>query len=395
MFAGSSSGVLGSIVRQWDGLNWTTPGPGIVQAGRGVTGMCYGTLGGSEMLFVTGSFTVHQYSTAVADWIQAWDGSTWLALGDGLIPAADAWTRALIIHDDGSGPRLFVGGQMQRFDFDPQQPNTFTPVMAWDGAAWDEVDLDGDGDFGIANCFTEYDDGNGTDLFAGGQFVVDDPPLPPTYGVARWDGSGWTCFGVTDGEVLALAAYKGSLYVGGISSEIGGISTRGIARWDGTNWYSVGGGTEGVPGPEDDWDYPGIVNSLCTYRDETSSSLYAGGEFKLMGGAIPNLARWDGNSWYSVGSGPGYGVHSMTLHDAGPGSAARLAVGGGNAVDLWGGCACLADVAMDGTVDFFDLQTFLAWFSASNPCADWNQDESLDFFDVQAYLNDYSDCGGE
>ncbi len=51
---------------------------------------------------------------------------------------------------------------------------------------------------------------------------------------------------------------------------------------------------------------------------------------------------------------------------------------------------CLADRNGDGVLDFFDVQNFLAAFSAQNPSADMNNDGLFDFFDVQFYLNIFS-----
>ena len=48
--------------------------------------------------------------------------------------------------------------------------------------------------------------------------------------------------------------------------------------------------------------------------------------------------------------------------------------------------ACPADWNGDGVLDFFDVQAFLADFSAQNPDADLNGDGNFDFFDVQIYL---------
>lgn len=51
---------------------------------------------------------------------------------------------------------------------------------------------------------------------------------------------------------------------------------------------------------------------------------------------------------------------------------------------------CPADLAPDGTLNFFDVQAFLQAFSGGLPVADFTHDETLDFFDVQAFLNLYS-----
>lgn len=51
---------------------------------------------------------------------------------------------------------------------------------------------------------------------------------------------------------------------------------------------------------------------------------------------------------------------------------------------------CGPDLNGDGVLDFFDVQTFLAAFSAHNPLADFTGDGVFNFFDVQAFLNQFS-----
>ncbi len=47
---------------------------------------------------------------------------------------------------------------------------------------------------------------------------------------------------------------------------------------------------------------------------------------------------------------------------------------------------CVADFNDDGTLDFFDVQNFLAAFAAHTATADINDDGTFDFFDVQNFL---------
>ncbi len=51
---------------------------------------------------------------------------------------------------------------------------------------------------------------------------------------------------------------------------------------------------------------------------------------------------------------------------------------------------CLADWNGDGSLDFFDVQGFLAAFSAGNQQADIVDDDQFNFFDVQAFLAAFS-----
>lgn len=52
--------------------------------------------------------------------------------------------------------------------------------------------------------------------------------------------------------------------------------------------------------------------------------------------------------------------------------------------------ACPADITMDGNLDFFDVQEFLALFAMNDPAADFTGDGSFDFFDVQEFLDAFA-----
>jgi hypothetical protein len=51
---------------------------------------------------------------------------------------------------------------------------------------------------------------------------------------------------------------------------------------------------------------------------------------------------------------------------------------------------CFVDLNQDGSLDFFDIQIWLGWFSAHDPRADMNNDGVFDFFDVQIFLGLFS-----
>lgn len=70
-------------------------------------------------------------------------------------------------------------------------------------------------------------------------------------------------------------------------------------------------------------------------------------------------------------------------------------VTGGSAGQLFkwtvdAGPTCRADTNGDTLLDFFDVQTFLGWFSAQDQRADFIDDDIFDFFDVQAFLGEFS-----
>ena len=112
-----------------------------------------------------------------------------------------------------------------------------------------------------------------------------------SYGQGQiWDGAGWTGFfsGAIPKDYIE---YEGDLIVGGSFSEIGGIHTSNIARWDGESWSTLGSGLAGDHGV-----------CLAIYQGH----LYAGGT------NLGDVFCWDGISWTGIGCGPGY-VYAMTV----------------------------------------------------------------------------------
>ena len=99
-----------------------------------------------------------------------------------------------------------------------------------------------------------------------------------------------------DGPVNALAVDgQGNLYAGGNFIHAGGASANQIARWDGTTWHSLGTGMSGGH------HYYKGVDSLVL---DAQGHLFAGGDFTIAGGVSANdIARWDGTAWHSLGTG--------------------------------------------------------------------------------------------
>ena len=137
----------------------------------------------------------------------------------------------------------------------------------------------------------------GPDVYVGGSFSVAGTSV--ANGIARWNGTSWSALGTgpangVNGGVYALAvAPNGDLYAGGNFTVAGGVPANNIARWNGTSWSSLGTGpTNGVNGG---------VYALAV---APNGDLYAGGNFTVAGG-VPanNIARWNGTNWSSLGTG--------------------------------------------------------------------------------------------
>jgi trimeric autotransporter adhesin len=120
--------------------------------------------------------------------------------------------------------------------------------------------------------------------------------------IAQWDGERWTPLGDgVDGAVLALMVYGSDLIVGGQFSLAGGLPIAGLARWNGSAWSDVGNASP---------DH--AVASLVVYDGD----LVAAGYFNHIGGiAASRIARWDGKAWSSLGAGTSGHVFALVVHD--------------------------------------------------------------------------------
>jgi len=118
LFVGGSFDTAGGVevnsIARWDGSSWSPlSGP----AGAGMPGYTYVYAlevyndGPAPALYAGGSFETA--GGVQASNIARWDGTSWSALsgpsGTG-IPASSFEVSALRVHDDGSGPALWVGG---------------------------------------------------------------------------------------------------------------------------------------------------------------------------------------------------------------------------------------------------------------------------------------------
>lgn len=358
--------------------------------------------GNGLALYVGGRFT--HIAGIAANGIAKWDGTTWSDLGTGFLSGnPDTTVNALQVFDDGSGPALYVAGNLR----DPNQPGMFG-VMRWDGSQWSSVGA-GMGSF-VGRCLAVYDYGNGPELYVGGY----------SQSILRWNGGSWTAldphFGLLssnnpDPGIKAFQVFDSGSgpelffthnYLGAAGTLPNSGST-GITKFNGTNFVPVGwfatanitamtvfddGGGEALylagpldpnPGaqgfPFDSPLYYGVkkwdgsqlsdvgsvqsvvysVTALDVYIDPAGGGrrLYAGGLFPALGGTTARgIARWDGSTWSAVGDGLGSGyVYTLAKFNG------RIYAGGSfgesgtkalNGVSVWDGASWSAFGSGDG-----------------------------------------------
>jgi hypothetical protein len=291
-------------------LDWK---PGFGLPGGGVFPGIYAQVvfddGTGPALFVAGDIT--QAGSASVHHIAKWNGASWSALGSGL----ESYAEALAVFDDGSGPALYVGGWFTNAGGLPTQG-----IARWNGTSWSAL---GSGVNGAVNALAVFDDGSGPALYAGGTF--DQADGVPVHNLARWDGSSWSDVGGgLSNVVYSLIAYDDAtgpaLFVGGEFYTAGQTTTGGLAKWNGTAWSALAGIVNG------------FVYALSAYDDGTGSALYMAGNISGVGTQpFRDIARWNGSTWSPLGAGidttmNGGSVYALAVFNDGLG--AQLYAGG-------------------------------------------------------------------
>ena len=281
--------------------------------------------GGGPALYVGGYFKFP--AMAANGHVSRWDGASWSPLGSGMSTTFNpSFVHALASFDDGSGPALYAGGY---FLSGGGAPGT-SAIARWDGSSWSGLagGMDAGGSIPSVTALTVFDDGSGTGpaLYAGGRFTS--AGGLPVNNIAKWDGTSWSTLGSglsgSQPIVRAMAVFDDgsgggpALFAGGGFSSAGGVPATRIARWDGNSWSSLGAMSN-------------LVTDLRVFDDGSAAgpALYAGGWFQFAGGVAANrIAKWDGSSWSPVGSGMDKYVSSLGVFDDMTGSGPALFAGG-------------------------------------------------------------------
>lgn len=374
---------------RWDGAAWAAPGryPSLLAAGQPypLQDLCVFDDGTGPAIYTCGLFT-HNELGEVARGVARWTGDKWVEVGGGVFGQC----YVLEVYDDGRGPALYVGGRISEAGGRP-----VSNIAKWNGDAWSDV---GGGVWSggpaPVSSMCVFDDGSGPALFVGGQLTQ--AGGQHTIGVAKWTGSDWEA--VAPGPSWAQAWVQSmavhddgsgpALYVGGSFGSFPGVSgfAQGIVRWDGERWTNVGATTGSLSAD---------VNTLAVFDDGSGPQLYAGGRLTEWFGRRAGLARWDGVEWTEVRhEGRPIVTGTMTEYDDGSGAALWF-YGALDVEHIIGRLRCVsdpcdfADCDLSGRLDFFDYLCFQNAFAAADTEADCDGDGDLTFLDFLCFQNHF------
>ncbi|HEB52397.1 MAG TPA: hypothetical protein ENI87_03975 [bacterium] len=271
-------------IARWDGIAWSTFGPGLV--GPGVV-RAKVLANGNVLAYglfqpVYGNPTSH---------VSIWDGNAWTDLAGGL-------SRQALAAIELANGDLVVGGA-----FENAGGVLVNQVARWDGSAWQAMG-GGLGEGGglplrPVRALLELPGG---DILAGGDFSTEGDDFNF---VARWDGSAWGGLRAgTGGAIHAVCELgSGELVVGGSFTAVEGVAARHVALRSNGVWQPLGAGVDGR------------VFAICELGN---GDIVVAGEFLVAGGvAASRVARWDGVAWHAIGSGLPDTVHALAVAPGG------------------------------------------------------------------------------
>lgn len=217
---------------------------------------------------------------------------------------------AMCVFDDGSGPKLYAGG-----DFNIGGSNPATDLAVWDGTSWSGVGNGGISggafDFPYVTSLAVHDDGTGERLYIGGQFTLAGGQA--IQNLATWDGNSFQAAGEPNNVVLALHSMElagtPALFAGGFFSSVGGTAANTIAGLTPGGWVSMG--TSSIFAD---------VRALASFDFGSGPVLVVGGNgFQVAGSTSSGVSSFDGTGWSQVGD-PFFGtVEDFAVADLGSG----------------------------------------------------------------------------
>ncbi len=380
-FTKAGGGAALKIARWTPLMGWTPMGSGL-SMNNSWDSVAAIIVDRSGDVLVGGTFTTIGGIKAgsIARWTTAGGTGMWLPIAD----AVNGTVNSLLVHPDG---RLIAGGSF----YLPASPEIKT-LAAWDGSAWGLVGGEIGGDPG-GSVFALEMLPSGS-LIAGGHFFS--AGGVPANHIARWDGVEWSALGqgVDNGTFFAGVmcldlSPDGTLVAGGNFASAGGLAVNHVARWNEASgeWSALGSGVAG-----------GNFTTVHGVVVQANGDIYIGGDFAFAGG-VPTqaVARWDGEKWTNLGTGPGlqpvvYAVAPLQDHSVVVGgffqSAGSLP---SKSIAVWG-CpmaTCTVDCDASGSLTIDDFVCFQTFFVLGDAKADCDASGSLTIDDFICFQTSF------
>ena len=177
-------------------------------------------------LYVCGSFS--SIGGIQSRYIAKWDESNWTGFNSSNLDSTPGWNFADLIFYK---RELYIGGNFIGAGVES--------IARWDGSKWVAVGNGISGSLAWVNTMTIYND----ELIVGGLFSKDVSNNPGD-NIAIWDSLGWKDMGGGMGQinpqVKDLLVFGGELYAVGVFQTAGGIPAQYIAKWNGLEWCGLG-----------------------------------------------------------------------------------------------------------------------------------------------------------
>jgi len=249
-------------------------------------------------IYAGGMFT-NAGTVAAADYLARWNpiSEAWEAVGTPNTGTASISAVQCLAFD--SAGNLYVGGNFTNF----AGIKNADYIAKFDGTNWAALET------GANGAVFEITIGPDGDVYVGGAFTSAGG-VANTAHIAKWDGTAWTPLstGLNDAVRVITVAPNGLVYIGGDFTSADGSDGDYLCYWNGTVFHRVG-----TVELDDPVDSNPAVNALAF---GASGHLYVGGQF-IEAGGVDNanyIARWNGKTWQSLGTGTNYSVLSIEIN---------------------------------------------------------------------------------
>jgi hypothetical protein len=389
-----SVGGVGPRIAKRTATGWAPLGSGLSNA------ECYALGSFQGDLYAAGYFDVAGGVPGTAK-LARWDGTAWHSIGANLeLFSNQLW--GLTTWDDGTGEGLYIAGNFQNIG-----GTTASYIARWDGTNFLPLGTTPIAGNVPLIVFTSHvhDDGSGPQLYIGGRFTSVDGV--PASRIARWNGTSWSPVGggVTgtgvSPSIMSMVTFDDgtgpALYVAGQAfTSAGGQPANRVAKWNGSTWSNVGDGFAN-----------GIVWKLAVFNDGSGDKLHAFGTFTASGATPLNrAARWNGTAWEPFAAAENTIFNAVVIPAAeGSGDGDELVIGGqfttingapANRLATYVGCpidepGLVGDLDGNGVVDAADLSILLgAWGTKGASVADLDGNGIVDAADLSVLLGAWS-----